>query len=102
MIDVSHIPLHRLAISKQLVVAADAAAPAPGLMRRGWGAKISASEFVNPPSQIFECIGFYPLVRVLFFGISCILVFYYLLVKSVFVHGILGHYREAFLVLGVV
>ena len=39
MIDVSHIPLHRLAISKQLVVAADAAAPALGPDATGVGGK---------------------------------------------------------------
>ena len=50
------------------------AAAAPGPDARGRGAKISASEVDYPPSQIFECIGFYPLVRGLFFVVSCMLV----------------------------
>ena len=58
MIDVSHIALHRLAISKQLVVTADAAAPAPGPGRDGGGGQKSSSpELVIPPRKYVSVFG---------------------------------------------
>ena len=72
MIDVSHIALHRLAISKQLVVTADAAAAAPGPGRDGGGGQKSSSpELVIPPRKYVSDFSTIVLVLVVSFLVFC-------------------------------